>query len=134
MTFTPTPEQVEVAADLIAFMLISDGILSSREVDALNQYRIPELIGLSHDDLLRAIARHCGHLLALKPNAESLRVVDVEQFERRLDRITDPQLQILIARVLFVLAKSDGHITQPEQTLIRDMLTRWNLSLESVRA
>nr|MBL8455959.1 TerB family tellurite resistance protein [Zoogloeaceae bacterium] len=134
MTFAPTPEQVEVAADLIAFMLISDGILSTREIDALEQYRIPEQLGLSHDDLLRAIVRHCRQLLDRQPNAESLRVVDVEQFERRLDRITDSCLQVLIARALLVLAKSDGQITQPEQTLIRDMLTRWDLPLESVRA
>lgn len=133
MTFAPTDEQIEVAAELVAYMLISDGILASREIEALERHHIPEQLGMSQDHLLRAIARHCSNLLSREPAAESLRVVDVEQFERRLDRISDPQLRMLIARALVVLAKSDGQISQPEQTLIRNMLTRWDLSLESIK-
>ncbi|MFN3987424.1 MAG: TerB family tellurite resistance protein [Rhodocyclaceae bacterium] len=133
MDFTPTPAQLETAAELIADVLIADGLLSSRELEALERYHIPEQLGLSHDDLLRAVAAHCRRQLDRGAGGGALRLVDVEQFERRLDRITDPALQRLICRAMLVLSKADGEISQPEQTLLRDTLTRWQLSLEDVR-
>ncbi|MBR0567180.1 hypothetical protein J5J83_13740 [Azoarcus sp. L1K30] len=130
----PLNEQRNVVARLIAFTLISDGELASREVDALDRHEIPALLGIPRDVLIQAVVDHCQQLLARGGPAESVRVLDLEQVEHMLDRVTDPSLRELACQAMLVLSKADGRITLPEQTLLRHALTRWNLSLSALGA
>lgn len=122
------------AAQLVVLTLVADGELANREIEAIDRHHIAELLGVPRDTLVQAVADHCEGLLASQATQGAVRVLDLEQTERLLDRVTDPLLQKLTCRAMLVLAKADGHISLAEQTLLRHALTRWNLTLERVAA
>ena len=126
-------EQRVVAAELVALLLLSDGTLASREIDALDRHGIPELLGIPRDELVQAVITHCRRLLERPERIDPVRLVDLERFELTLDRITDPALRELVCRAMLVLSKADGVISPPEQTLLRNALTRWEIPLERLR-
>ncbi|MBN8442069.1 MAG: TerB family tellurite resistance protein [Thauera sp.] len=122
------------AAQLVVLTLVADGELANREIDAIDRHHISDLLGVPRDTLVQAVADHCQGLLASQATQGAVRVLDLEQTERLLDRIVDPLLQKLTCRAMLVLAKADGHISLAEQTLLRHALTRWGMTLESVAA
>ena len=126
-------EQREVAVELVAQVIVADGILASREVDALDRHGIAQLLGVPRDALVQAVITHCRRALDRATRVDPLRLVDIEHFERTVDRVTDPELRELVCRAMLVLAKSDGVISPPEQTLLRNVLTRWEIPLERLR-
>ena len=122
----------QIATQLVVLTLVADGQLASREIDAIDRLHIAELLGVSRDTLVQAVADHCNGLLAGPETDGAVRVLDLERTERLLDRITDPALRKLTCRAMLVLAKADGRIALPEQTLLRHALTRWALTPEAV--
>lgn len=134
MTAENLDEQRAVAAELVALTILADGVLANRELEALDRHGIPALLGVSRDALIQAVIDHCRRLLGRESAPDPVRLIDIERFERTLDRITDPGLQRLVCRAMLVLSKSDGVISLPEQTLLRDVLTRWAIPLEAIRA
>lgn len=127
-------EQRGVAVDLVAQVLLADGTLATREVEVLDRYEIPQLLGVPRDALIQAIVTHCRVALERpERGGDTLRLVDVERFERSVDRIADPDLRELVVCAMLVLAKSDGVISPPEQTLLRTVLTRWEIPLARLR-
>ena len=126
--------QRAIATELVALTLLADGVLAQRELEALDRLAIPQLLGVSRDVLIQAVINHCRLLLERPTRGESLRLLDIERFEMTLDRITDPELRLLVCRAMLVLSKADGMITQPEQTLLRNALTRWDISFDAIRA
>ncbi len=121
-----------IAARLIVLTLIADGELANREIDALDRHGIAELIGVDRDVLMQSVAELCGDLLAEDAAEDTVRIADVDRIHAMLDAITDPELQKLTCRAMLVLAKADGSIALPEQTLLRQALTHWGLSLDAV--
>lgn len=130
----PLQDQRSTAARLVALLLISDGELANRELAAVDQHNIPELLGVSRDTLVQAVIDHCRDLLHRPGNADAVRVLDLERVEQMLDSITDPALRVVVCRAMVVLSKADGRITPPEQTLLRHALSRWDLSLAALSA
>lgn len=125
--------QRKVATEIVALTIVADGVLARRELEALDKHGIPSLLGVSRDDLIQAMITHCRALLARPSVTDQVRVVEIERFEGLLDRITDTQLRETVCRAMLVLSKADGVISLPEQTLLRDALTRWNIRLEEIR-
>ncbi|WP_332670666.1 TerB family tellurite resistance protein [Aromatoleum sp.] len=126
-------EQRAVAVELVAQVMLADGMLANREVDALDRHGIAQLLGVSRDALVGAVIERCERTLDGADPARTPRLVDIEEFERTVDRVTDPELRELVCRAMLVLAKSDGVISPPEQTLLRNVLTRWEIPLEQLR-
>ncbi|PKO57684.1 MAG: hypothetical protein CVU25_07120 [Betaproteobacteria bacterium HGW-Betaproteobacteria-19] len=130
----PLSKQRGIVADLVALILIADGELASRELAALDQHNMADLLGLPRDVLVQAVIDRCRGLLARGDGGEAVRVLDLEQVERMLDSVTDPALRIVACRAMLVLSKADGRISAPEQTLLRHALSRWSLSLADLSA
>lgn len=133
MTQPAIEAQRAVAMELIALTMMADGVLASRELDALDRHAIPQLLGVSRDALIQAIIDHCRRSLERPQRLDPVRLVDLERFEGLLERIVDPALRETVCRAMLVLAKADGVISPPEQTLLRDVLTFWHIPLERLR-
>lgn len=125
--------QRELAVELVAQLLLADGILARREIEALDRHAIPQLLGVSRDAMIQAVIDHCRRSLERPSRIDPVRLVDIERFERQLERIEDPALRETVCRIMLVLSKADGVISTPEQTLLRDALTLWNIPLERLR-
>ena len=128
----PLAEQRNIASRLVAYTLIADGELAARELDALDRHEIPALLGVPRDQLIQAVIDHCQQLLANGKGTDAIRVLNIEQVERMLDRVSDPALRKLTCQAMLVLSKADGRISQPEQTLLRHALSRWELSISEL--
>ena len=124
-------EQRHIVARLLAYTLIADGVLANREVEALEQHGIAELVGIPAELLIQTIIDHCRDRLA-RPGGETVRVVDIDEVEHLLDLVKDPELRLLTCRAMLVLAKADRTISPPELTLLRHALSRWSLRLEDI--
>lgn len=133
MTDPNIEAQRAVATELVALTLLADGVLASRELEAMDRYGIPQLLGVTRDALIQAVIDHCHKLLQRPERIDPVRMVDIDRFETMLDRIFDPALRETVCRVMLVLAKADGVICLPEQTLLRDVMTRWGMQLERLR-
>src|SRR5574337_1321009 len=60
----PTLEaQRAVATEMVALTLLADGVLASRELEALDRLGIAQLLGVERDTLIQAIIDHCRRLL-----------------------------------------------------------------------
>jgi hypothetical protein len=125
--------QRKVATEIVALTIVADGVLARRELEALDKHGIPSLLGVSRDALIQAMITHCRALLARPAVTDQVRVVEIERFEGLLDCVTDPHLRETVCRAMLVLSKADGVISLPEQTLLRDALTRWDIRLEEIR-
>lgn len=127
-------EQRGVAVDLVVQVLLADGTLATREVEVLDRLGIPQLLGVPRDALIQAIVTHCRVALERpERGGDALRLIDLERFEQSVDRVADPDLRELVVRAMLVLAKADGIISPPEQTLLRTVLTRWEIPLARLR-
>lgn len=126
-------EQRTVAIELLALTMLADGVLASRELEALDRHAIPQLLGVPRDLLIQSIIDHCRRSLERPQRIDPVRLIDIERFESMLDRVTDPQLREIVCRAMLVLSKADGVISPPEQTLLRDVLTAWGMPLERLR-
>lgn len=133
MTRMDLESQRKLATELIALTLMADGVLATRELEALDQHGIPQLLGVPRDALIQSIIDHCRRSLQRPERVDPVRLVDIERFESTLERITDPQLRDIVCQAMLVLCKADGVISLPEQTLLRDVLTAWNIPLEGLR-
>lgn len=125
--------QRQVAVELVSLTLMADGVLATRELEALDRHGIPQLLGVERDTLIQSIIDHCRRSLQRPQRIDPVRLVDIERFEAMLDRVTDPQLRELVCQAMIVLSKADGVISPPEQTLLRDVLTAWDIPLERLR-
>lgn len=126
-------EQQTVAIELLALTMLADGVLASRELEALDRHAIPRLLGVPRDLLIQAIIDQCRRSLQRPERIDPVRLVDIERFEAMLDRVSDPRLREIVCRAMLVLSKADGVISPPEQTLLRDVLTAWGIPLERLR-
>lgn len=133
MTNPPIEAQRATAIELVALTLLADGVLSTREIETLDRLEIPKLLGIERDVLIQAVVDHCRRLLQRPERLDPVRLVDIERFELMLDGITDPTLRETVCRAMLVLSKADGVICQPEQTLLRDVMTHWDIPLERLR-
>ncbi len=134
MTSLDLTQQRAIATELLALTLIADGRLATAELDALERHGIAALLGIAEDALVEAVLAHCRGLLERSENGDPLRLIDIERFEALLDRVTDAHLREVVCRAMLVLSKADGEISHPEQTLLRDVITRWGMSLERMGA
>ncbi|MCZ4306286.1 TerB family tellurite resistance protein [Zoogloeaceae bacterium G21618-S1] len=120
-------------ARLIGLTLMADGELADGELAALDRHDIPTLIGLNRDALLQAVIDLSGELLD-ESAAHRVAVLDPAHIDALLDAVSNPQQRLLVIRAMVVLSKSDGTISDPEQSLLRRALARWHLTLDDVVA
>lgn len=124
--------QRAAAIRLIVMTLVADGELDAGELDALDRHRLAERLGVDGDALIEAVIDHCRSVLLHAESPGPVRAVDPKEVERLLDRVLDPELRKLVCRAMLVLSKADGQLAEAEQTLLRQTLTHWNLTLDSV--
>ena len=66
--------------------------------------------------------------------AEQERVFLLEdhRLARLADDVTDPALRKVALSAILIIAKSDGDVSEGEQTLLRFLMQRWGIALEDL--
>ncbi|HQX05405.1 MAG TPA: hypothetical protein PKZ19_01335 [Zoogloea sp.] len=123
----------EALARLVAMAILADGRLDNREVDWIKHNDTAALLGVDRDTLIQVLLDCCRDVIN-EAEQERVFLLEDHRLARLADDLTDPALQKVALSAMLILAKSDGSVTEGEETLLRFLMSRWGLSLEDLAA
>jgi len=133
LNITPyLPNSTEAMLRVITLFIISDGEVKAAELDTLERLDILSAFGAGQEQFARVIAQYCDDLLAYAGSAQRVGLADPAWVDAVLEPVTDPQQRLLLAQTLLVVARSDGSFADVELAVIRRLLNRWGLTLDSL--
>lgn len=123
----------EALARLVAMAILADGRLDNREVDWIKQNDTAALLGVDRDTLIQVLLDCCRDVIN-EAEQERVFLLEDHRLARLADDLTDPALQKVALSAMLILAKSDGSVSEGEETLLRFLMSRWSLALEDLAA
>ena len=123
----------EALARLVAMAILADGRLDNREVDWIKHNDTAALLGVDRDTLIQVLLDCCRDVIN-EAEQERVFLLEDHRLARLADDLTDPALQKVALSAMLILAKSDGSVTEGEETLLRYLMSRWGLALEDLAA
>ncbi|MBL8452761.1 MAG: TerB family tellurite resistance protein [Zoogloea sp.] len=123
----------EALARLVAMAILADGRLDNREVDWIKHNDTAALLGVDRDTLIQVLLDCCRDVIN-EAEQERVFLLEDHRLARLADDLTDPALQKVALSAMLILAKSDGSVSEGEETLLRFLMSRWSLSLEDLAA
>lgn len=123
----------EALARLVAMAILADGRLDNREVDWIKHNDTAALLGVDRDTLIQVLLDCCRDVIN-EAEQERVFLLEDHRLARLADDLTDPALQKVAVSAMLILAKSDGSVSEGEETLLRFLMNRWGLTLEDLAA
>ena len=123
----------EALARLVAMAILADGRLDNREVDWIKHNDTAALLGVDRDTLIQVLLDCCRDVIN-EAEQERVFLLEDHRLARLADDLTDPALQKVALSAMLILAKSDGSVSEGEETLLRYLMSRWGLALEDLAA
>lgn len=118
----------EAAARIVALMLISDGHVSSSEVDTLKDLGAERELGLEPQRLPHIVHTLCEELLATGSGTGALMIsVDDGLLAALMSEISDPVLQEKVLLLAMAAAQADGHLADGEAIVLAAARRHWRL-------
>jgi uncharacterized tellurite resistance protein B-like protein len=118
---------------LIAMAILADGRLDNREVDWIKNNDTASLLGVDRDTLIQVLLDCCRDVIT-EAEQERVFLLEEHRLARLADDLTDKALQKVALSAMILIAKVDGDVSEGEQTLLRFLMSRWEISLEDLTA
>jgi len=135
---TPDTDSPEAMAGVLALVLVADTTLSSEELQALDELGVCDRIGLAQAAFMVIAHGFEARLAQRLGSPDAPRLPDPALVDQVLDRVHNPGLRLLVARLAAGLIVADGRVRGVERRLYLHMLSRWGLSewlvAEAIRA
>jgi tellurite resistance protein len=122
----------EAAARVVALTLISDGVASPSEFEALSRHAAAERLGLRPAQLMEVLRHLCEDLLAPQSAQWDGGLADC-QIQALLDEVRDPALRHQVLALCVAVAEADAHLSEGEGRLLAQAAQRWGTSLAEER-
>ncbi|MBB5204168.1 putative tellurite resistance protein B-like protein [Inhella inkyongensis] len=123
----------QAAARIVALTLISDGVASPSEFEALGRMRAAERLGLSATELLQVLRELCEDLLT--PQASQWQgAVDSHLLPALLDEVRDPALRAQVLALCVAVAEADAHLSDGEGRLLALTAHHWSGAVRAASA
>lgn len=122
----------EAVARVLAMMMVTDGKLHPDEIQVLDRLRIYEIIGISRLGFMKVVHDYCSDLLDSAGGNGRIRLVDKARIEEVIGLVNDRHLRVLTCGMLLNVINADDHLSEPELAVLRYILDRWGLPLESL--
>jgi len=116
----------QAAARLVALTLISDGVASPREFEALAQTAAAGQLGLSDGDLLAVLRTLCEDLMQPHTGCWNGQLGD-DLLISLLDEVQDPELRQRVLALCVAVAEADAHLADSECRLLALAAQRWGV-------
>lgn len=116
---------------LIAMAILADGRLDNREVDWIKHNDTASLLGVDRDTLIQVLLDCCRDVIT-EAEQERVFLLEDHRLARLADDVTDKALQKVALSAMLLIAKSDGDVSEGEQTLLRFLMSRWEITLEDL--
>lgn len=122
----------QAMARYIAMFMITDGEMDTRELDSLEKLMAYDLLGLSRKQFTQVLIDYCDDISDDAEQDGTIHLIDRERIDTLLEEVTDRGKRILTCALAIAVAKSDGHISDPEITLLRYIMKKWDITLEDI--
>ncbi len=119
-------------ARLIAMAVVADGELDNCEIDRLRELDVFSMLGIEADGFYQVLLELCRDL-AVGGSGEHVSLLAPHRLEQLADEVSDSKLRKLALSAMLVTIKADGKVSEGEQTLLRYLLERWDIDLDSLR-
>ncbi|HMY50166.1 MAG TPA: TerB family tellurite resistance protein [Zoogloea sp.] len=121
----------EALARLVALAILADGRLHNQEVTWIREHDTASLIGVEQDTLVQVLLDCCRDLLS-EGGRGRVDLLSEARLAPLAEEIADPALRKVAISAVLVVAKSDGRLSSEEQTLLRFLLSRWDIELQEL--
>ncbi|MFN0303798.1 MAG: hypothetical protein ACKVQU_25975 [Burkholderiales bacterium] len=122
----------QALARVLFMLMIGDGRLGRREIDALASLQAFRLLGIKRSIFVEVAHSFCADLLAAEDADGRIQLLDPDRIDRVLAAVDDSKKRILVCVLaLNVLAAEDG-LSAVELDMFKHVLTRWNLRIDDL--
>jgi hypothetical protein len=125
---TYTHNSPQAAARLVALALLADGHAGSEELDALENARLCERLGLRAEEFHAVMQGLCEDLLlASHMNWGNLCQPDSDVLRQLAEELTDPLKRVEVLQLCRIAAQADRYIAESEFLLLNALANTWQL-------
>jgi uncharacterized tellurite resistance protein B-like protein len=125
-------DSVEAMLRVIALFIISDGEVSDEEMAALETLGVFERFGVDREAFAEIFDAYCDDLIAHAGTARFVGLADPDWVDTVLEPVKDRGARRTLARLLLLLARSDGFFADAELSVYRRLLDRWEIEIDSL--
>jgi uncharacterized tellurite resistance protein B-like protein len=120
----------EAVARLLAMAMMTDGEVDDAEIALFDRLDLFRMIGLSRQDFAQVLSDYCADLRAADgaPLAADAAVVDAV-----IASVDDPHRRLMACAAMLSVCYADGRFDTAELSVMRHVLRRWNLTVESLQ-
>jgi hypothetical protein len=129
---TYADNSAEAMLRVISLFIIGDGEVKDEEMEMIEQLGVFERFGVDRDDFARIFDGYCDDLIAHAGTARFVGLADPDWVDTILAPVTDRVSRRTLARMLLLLARSDGFFADAELAIYRQMLDRWEIDIDSL--
>jgi hypothetical protein len=122
----------EAMLRVISLFIISDGEVKDEEMDMVEQLGLFERFGVDREVFAKVFDGYCDDLIAHAGTARFVGLADPDWVDTVLAPVTDRVSRRTLARMLLLLARSDGFFSDAELAIYRQMLDRWEIDIDSL--
>ncbi len=119
-------------ARLVAMAVVADGELDNCEIDRLRDLNVFSMLGIESEGFYQVLLELCRDL-AIGGSGEHVALLSGDRLAQLADEVDDPKLRKLVLSAMLVTAKADGVVSEGEQTLLRYLIDKWAIPLDSLR-
>ncbi len=116
-------------ARLIVLALLADGRVDASELDGLAKYRAFDELGITRDDFFRVLYDFCADAAGL-PEGSGNYLMSPALLESLFAEVCGSAERRKLARLIFDVIRSDGHLAEGEVRLFWKALDTWRLRLD----
>lgn len=121
----------QAAGRILALALLSDGHLSRRELDVLDQLDAHALLGLGRSELHSVVHGFCEDLLThMHLSWGAACQIDQATLAALMADVDDPALRSTLLRLSLAIVDADGHLADGESVMLAAALDHWGLHQE----
>jgi hypothetical protein len=122
----------EAMLRVISLFIIGDGEVKDEEMEMLEQLGVFERFGVDREDFAKVFDGYCDDLIAHAGTARFVGLADPDWVDNILAPVTERVSRRTLARMLLLLARSDGFFADAELAIYRQMLDRWEIEIDSL--
>ncbi len=130
---TPYPDNsADAMLRVISLFIISDGEVKDEEMDMLEELGVFNRFGVDREEFAKVFDAYCDDLIEHAGTARFVGLADPDWVDSVLASVTDRTARRTLARILLLLARSDGFFSDVELAIYRQMLDRWEIDIDSL--
>lgn len=118
----------QAAARILALLLVADGHVCRREIDALQSADLERALGLTPDEFGKVMHQLCEDLMASAYGSSDMSAtVDEQILASLMQELSDPALRLSILRLADVAGCADQHWSAGEARVLAAMQQHWGV-------